>query len=412
VETTDEVILSEADLRLMTALSEHVSIAMGRARLHAEIYESEKRFRALIENGTDLISLIGPDGTVLYASPSTRRILGYAVEEYLGRNTLELVHPDDLERLSGHLAELLQKPDDIVTTEFRLHHKDGSWRWTEGIGKNLLTEPGVRAIVVNNRDITERKQTEDELKRLKVFNESIIQSMAEGIAVEDSQGRYTFVNLAAARMLGYTPEELVGQHWTTVIPSDQWPIVRAANERRAQGEADRYELDLVRKDGFRFTVSLSGSPVFDTITGHVMGTLAVFTDITERKQVEEDLRESEAKYRTLVEQIPAVVYMDAMDETSSATFMSPQVEGMLGYSPDEWKTDPELWVKLLHPDDRPRVLVENARTNAAGEPFRMEYRLIARDGRIVWIRDEAVIMRDSAGCPRYWQGIMLDITER
>ncbi len=287
VETTNEVTLSEADLRLLTALSEHVSIAMGRARLHAQVYESEKRFRALIENGTDLISLVGPDGTILYASPSTRRILGYAVEEYLGRNASELVHPDDLEHLLGRLPELLQKPDDIVTAEFRLRHKDGSWRWTESIGKNLLTEPGVRAIVVNNRDITERKRAEDELKRLKEFNESIIQSMAEGIAVEDAQGHYTFVNLAAARMLGYTPAELVGQHWTTMIPPDQWPIVQAANERRARGEADRYELDLMRKDGFRFTVLVSGSPVFDTIMGHLMGTLAVFTDITERKRAEQ-----------------------------------------------------------------------------------------------------------------------------
>jgi two-component system NtrC family sensor kinase len=92
--------------------------------------------------------------------------------------------------------------------------------------------------------------------------------------------------------------------------------------------------------------------------------------------------------------------------------MSPQVQVLSGYSPDEWKADPELWAKLLHPDDRPRMLAENARTNTTGEPFKLEYRLIARDGRIVWVHDEAVIVRDSAGRPRFWQGVMLDITER
>ncbi len=132
----------------------------------------------------------------------------------------------------------------------------------------------------------------------------------------------------------------------------------------------------------------------------------------ERKQAEEALREAEVKYRALVEQSPAVVYTDAIDETSSTLYISPQVEAMSGYSPEEWKAVPELWLRLLHPDDRLRVLAENAHTNATGEPFKSEYRLVARDGRVVWVHDEAMVMRDGAGRPRCWQGVMLDITER
>ncbi len=129
-----------------------------------------------------------------------------------------------------------------------------------------------------------------ETRRLQEFNQSIVQSMAEGIAIEDAEGVFTFVNPAAAEMLGYRPEELVGQHWTTVIPPDQQPIVQASDERRKRGESSSYELELVRKDGERLSVLVSGSPRFED--GRFAGTLAVFADITERKRAEEELRQS------------------------------------------------------------------------------------------------------------------------
>jgi diguanylate cyclase (GGDEF)-like protein/PAS domain S-box-containing protein len=120
----------------------------------------------------------------------------------------------------------------------------------------------------------------------------------------------------------------------------------------------------------------------------------------------------EARYQALVEHIPAVTYIDAADRASSSLYMSPQVEAILGYAPEDWTSDPDLWVKLLHPEDRERVLTEHLRTNESGEPFVEEYRLMARDGRIVWIRDEAVLIRDEEGLARFWQGVMIDVTDR
>jgi diguanylate cyclase (GGDEF)-like protein/PAS domain S-box-containing protein len=134
-------------------------------------------------------------------------------------------------------------------------------------------------------------------------------------------------------------------------------------------------------------------------------------DAAERDEIERRLGEPEARYRALVEHIPAVTYIDAVDEVSSAVYMSPQVERMLGYAPEEWLVDPLFFLKILHPGDRERVLAENERTNRSGEPFDMEYRLIARDGRTVWVRDEAVLVKDGDR-PLYWQGVMTDVTER
>jgi two-component system cell cycle sensor histidine kinase/response regulator CckA len=144
----------------------------------------------------------------------------------------------------------------------------------------------------------------------------------------------------------------------------------------------------------------------------IQGLAALRNKVAELEAAEDVLRETEARYHTLVEQVPAALYIDAIDETSSTIYMSSQVEALLGYTAEEWQADPELWLKLLHPDDRPRVLAEHARTNATHEPFRMEYRLVSRDGRTVWVYDDARVVRDEAGRPRYWQGILSDITER
>ena len=124
-----------------------------------------------------------------------------------------------------------------------------------------------------------------------------------------------------------------------------------------------------------------------------------------------ELADAEERYRTLVEQIPAVIYIDENDDVATARYVSPYYETMLGYTPEERLADPELWVKLLHPDDRERVLGESTYSEETGE-FRTEYRLIAKDGRVVWVRDEGVLLRDEAGRSLGWQGVLTDITDR
>jgi PAS domain S-box-containing protein len=113
-----------------------------------------------------------------------------------------------------------------------------------------------------------------------------------------------------------------------------------------------------------------------------------------------------------VERVPAVVYVDASDEVNSAIYMSPKAEEMLGYAPEEWTAVPDLWARILHPADRQRVLSEASRTRRTGEPFRVEYRLLARDGRTVWVRDEAAPEEGEGGQISFWRGVMLDVTER
>jgi diguanylate cyclase (GGDEF)-like protein/PAS domain S-box-containing protein len=131
-----------------------------------------------------------------------------------------------------------------------------------------------------------------------------------------------------------------------------------------------------------------------------------------RNSAEVRLRAAEAKYRTLVEQLPLVTYIDALTASATSLYASPQVESLLGYSVDEWLEDPEFFPKLLHPDDRERILALVEHCNETADLFRAEYRLVARDGRTVWVQDESLVVVDEDGRPLFTQGYLLDITAR
>ena len=130
------------------------------------------------------------------------------------------------------------------------------------------------------------------------------------------------------------------------------------------------------------------------------------------RRAQAEVAKAEERYRTLVEQIPGVIYVDEADDVATARYVSPYYETMFGYSPGERLADPELRVKMLHPEDRDRVLEESRRSNETGGQFSTEYRMIARDGRVVWVRDEGVLLRDDSGRDLGWQGVLTDITER
>src|SRR5829696_7111977 len=135
----------------------------------------------------------------------------------------------------------------------------------------------------------------------------------------------------------------------------------------------------------------------------------------ERETVQKALSLSEDRFRHLVEQIPAVTYVQEpidSDTPKAITYMSPQYEAMLGYPPEKEILDEEHWLRVLHPDDRERVLAEELRTDETGDPYRIEYRQIARDGRVVWLHDEATLIRDEEGNALYWLGVQYDITEQ
>ena len=255
------------------------------------------------------------------------------------------------------------------------------------------------------RDVTERKEAEEALKESEERFRLLADEAVEGIVLIDN-GRVFDANKTFTRMFGYGLEELVGMDaGELVVPEDRGSVER----RISSADTGAYEILARAKDGTVFPVEVRPRQL--PYKGRRVRLTSVL-DLTERKRAERALLEAEQRYRTLVEQIPAVTYVDAVDEEGSTTYVSPQVEDLLGYPPEDYLSSPGFWKGLLHPDDRARVLGEHARATATGEPFRMEYRFVARDGRVVWVRDEAVLVCDEEGRPSFWQGIQTDITER
>jgi PAS domain S-box-containing protein len=146
------------------------------------------------------------------------------------------------------------------------------------------------------------------------------------------------------------------------------------------------------------------------------GKLARLVPAIERELRDAETRrsrhEAELRYKLLVEQLPIIVYVNPIDQMTSTTYVSPQIQNMLGYMPEEWLSDPEFWQNRIHPDDREAVLTNVERSDLTGKPFDMEYRMLAKDGHVVWFQDQTILVRDDHGKPLYWQGLKIDITKR
>ncbi len=184
-----------------------ITVARGleKQRQQAEeaLAKSEAKFRSLIQNSSDLLVILEPAGTIQYASPSHKKILGYRPRDLLGRNAIELVHPEDVGCVLNAFHKVSQKPDEMPCIELRLQHKDGSWCFLESTANNLLADPSVGAIVINSRDITVRKRVEEQLRYIAFHDELtglpnralFMELLGQAVALAKQRQDYSFAVL-------------------------------------------------------------------------------------------------------------------------------------------------------------------------------------------------------------------------
>jgi PAS domain S-box-containing protein len=240
----------------------------------------------------------------------------------------------------------------------------------------------------------------------------LLEAIPDALVIADATGRIVLVNAQTERLFGYRREELLGHPIEVLLPDRfrerhvaQRDGYFAAPHTRPMGRG--MELVGRRKDGHEVPVEIALSPL-PTDAGLLV--VSSVRDVTERRKAEGELRKMEARFRTLVEGIPAVTFMAALDEGANELYVSPQIEELLGFTQREWLDNPILWFTQLHPDDRPRWHEEFARTCSTGESFRSVYRFVARDGRVIWVHGEAQLVKDKDGRPLFLQGVAFDIT--
>jgi PAS domain S-box-containing protein len=228
---------------------------------------------------------------------------------------------------------------------------------------------------------------------------------SQAIVGLDLTGNIVSWDRGAERTYGHTAEEVAGHDVTLLSPEDEAGHIRDALERVAEGErVDQRHLRHQRKNGEEVIVSMSLAPVRDD--REVVAACAVLSDANER------LYEAESRYRALAEAVPLVTLISAPNDRNSIAYVSPQVERLLGYSPAEWQDDPQLYSKLLHPDDRDEVLAGAKQQSSGAAPRKAEYRLLARGGGVVWVREEVTTIRGPEGKPLYTQTLLIDVGER
>jgi PAS domain S-box-containing protein len=232
------------------------------------------------------------------------------------------------------------------------------------------------------------------------------------IDTDELQGTTVYISPNVEKILGHPQASLLedrGLWFRSIHHDDQDRFWRAWEEAWKRGTPFRAEYRLLRPDGEEVWIRESSVLVLSE-SGHRQAWQGVVEDLTAEKRSEEDVRASESRYRALVEQVPAVVYEMDPDDERRTLYVSPQVEQVLGYSRAEWLDQPDIWIELLHADDREVVLAAHDRHSETGEQWDLEYRLIASDGRVVWVHDRATLIRGRDGGAPAWHGVMIDIT--
>jgi PAS domain S-box-containing protein len=365
--------------------------------------DSELRYRALIENSADAITLVTADGTVLYSSPATDRILGREPNRWLRGNWLNRIHPHDLPLVSQMFAQLARTPGARASATFRDRHIDGSWRWLEGTGTNLLGEPSVRAIVFNYRDITERKQAVEALAASEAELRALFAAMTDIVLVMDSEGRYLQIAPTNPTRLYKPPGELVGRTIHDVLPpADADHILHTI----------RQALQEQRPVAVEYSLTMGHALTWFDGTVSPMGADKVFLiarDVTEPKQAAEALRASEERFRHFFEL--GLIGMAITSLTMGISEVNAKLCDTLGYERSELLQ--KTLGELTHPDDLAADVDKYVDVLAGTiDGYSMDKRFIRKDGQVIDTTISVRCVRKTDGSVDHFLALLQDISER
>jgi diguanylate cyclase (GGDEF)-like protein/PAS domain S-box-containing protein len=440
-----------------------------RRETEERLRETEIRYRTLVER-VPAITYVhsqepGGQSVTDYISPQIETVLGYTPEEYARDSEFwkTVLHPEDRERVLA-VDERTGRTGEEFRMDFRVISKSGETVWLREDGRLLRGEDGRHQLWHGIRfDITELKRIEEDLRHRFDFEKIIADTLAKFVdlapaevdaGIEEalretgefagvdrsyvflsSEGGATVENTHEWCATGIEPqiENLKG------ILIDAWPwamknfrngkvnhVPRVADlpaeaaaekeECEAEGIQSFLQIPMLREGllvGFVGFDSVRAERAWSEDEIMLLKTVGeLFKNALERKRAQRALQEAEKRYRSLIENIPAVTYIHPAGDSAALSYMSPQIESVLGYTPEEYTSEPGFWMERLHPDDRDRVVAEDQRSDETLEPFSTEYRLRSREGRYEWVGEEGVVVRDEEDNPQYWQGFLWNISDR
>jgi len=428
-------------------------LAAANATLRDEISAraaAEEQFRSAFEHAPFGMALIGLDGQGLRTNDALAAMLGYEPCELRTLN-IDDVHP--AEYRGPGFVEFRRLVDGEISS-YRgvrhLRHRSGR-QLSVQVSVSLVRDGQGRPVhaVCHLQDLTERLEAERALQESEVLFRSLAEGSSAGIAIVQD-GRFCYANAGAERNTGYARDELLRMSWADLVEAGQEAGLREWAARVEHGERGplRAEVKITTRDGEPRWLDLMAIPItyrgrparlstgYDvtervraemalrSARDQLESTVAVRTaelveanrllqaEVHARTQVEAALRESEARWRGVVEHLPAITYVVTPDAERRPTYISPQVIRYLGFTPEESMADPQLWERTIHPLDHDRVVAAVNASRVTGEPISLEHRMVAPDGTVTWFAHEVIKIPDATGTVQWFEGIMLDVTAR
>jgi two-component system cell cycle sensor histidine kinase/response regulator CckA len=405
-------LVSFLPLRLKRDEIRGVTIVMiditGRKQTERNLVIQKAYLEQLVESAPEAIAFVDTKNIVLRINREFTRMFGYDAAESVGQNLDALVVPEEKCEEGKWLDDEAERGA-ITSIETVRRRKDGT-----RIDVSLLVSPvnvaeNQIAVYCIYRDITRRKHAEEELRESEERYRRLVELSPDAVWVRRGE-KIIFINSAGVKLLGgKSPDDIIGKPAIDFIHPDHREIAaRRMAELQWPGQTVPFlEETFVRLDGSTVDVEVAAASFK---VGKESASQVIVHDLTERKRAERELLAAETRFRLLVEQLPAITYMAGFGATGTWSYVSPQIEAILGFTPCEWMADQNLWFQRLHAEDVEKVIGLEEKCRASGQAYSAEYRLQARDGKYHWFTDIATVVRDANGVESL-QGVMTDVTE-
>jgi PAS domain S-box-containing protein len=380
-----------------------------RKKIENALIESEERFTTMADTAPMMIWISGTDKNFFYFNKSWLRFTGTALMNSLGNKWMKNIHKDDLD---SFVNSYLSSFDSHIEFEivFRLRRRDGKYRWILTRGSPRYLPDGIFTGFIGTAiDITDRKIAEDTLKESEELYKGVVQSLTEGLIITDINNKVLYANIRMSEITGYEIGEMIGEYnYKLFFEPDQWKTILEKNKNRFFGIEDRFEIKMNRKNGKEFWALINGSP-YKNSKGKIIGSINTINDISKDKLAEKALKESEEKYRTVVQNVREVIFKT--DYTGTITFLNPYWSEITGYNLD--KSIGKYLFDFIHPDDKKQTVKEFISIIYKRKDFcRFEFRIETCTGEFRWFLINARITIDEMSNIIGTYGTLNDIHDR
>lgn len=389
-----------SESELYPLLANRIAHAVDQSRTARDLHHTHERYSRLLQHSTDFIFTVNDEGEVQYVTPSVEGIMGYTPDELVGTNAFDLVHPDDTDSAMAAFEEVLAAPGTSATVTFRAKQKDDSWLWLEVRGSNRLDDPYIEGVIINGREVTERKNREQELEQFQAF----VDNTTDLITLLDEDGVITYQSPSVEDLLGYEPDDLIGDRAIENVHPDDRDLVLEGFDRAIESSDETVSIEYRYQhanDTWRWLESRTNDQLDNPA---IEGIIVNSRDITERIDRKAELE----RYETIVEVTGDPVY--TIDSEGKFTYVNEALESLTGISESQLLGEHVSICMDESGVNRGEELIRELITSDRDRgTFEMD--LLTADGRRIPTENHIAVLLDN-GTLRGSTGIIRDISER